>query len=411
MAAKRRRSTEDPQGYQSIAAELRDQIRGGALAAGSLLPTERELQESFGVSRSTVRRALNALAESGWAEIKPNRGVSAKVGPSVERNNNVAFVDHAETLDKELFFNLGRQVQKHGYNLVHIDSRAKGLEGALEYALEQNFAAAFVWSKKGFPDVERVRAVQREIPVIAVDHTMRAANTDLISEDNLGGASLAVRHLASLGRKRIAISGMMDMLEINHERFSGYLMGLFEHGLSPSPRDFLFCVTSGMDVADTLPLERRLADPDRPDAIFVLQDMFAPAVAHTVLSCGLRVPEDVAIVAFGHGSSLLIDSVGLTQVSVDTNLVAETATEQLMTRLSSPTAPVEHVVLPVQLVVRGSCGAPPSDWDDCPPLTPAEQVLAAPWRNGATPLHIHSTVVENALDPADEATPSRRTSQ
>ncbi len=352
------------------------------------------MQQRFGVSRSTVRRALTALAESGWAEIKPNRGVSAKIGPGVERNNNVAFIDHAETLDKELFFNLGRQVQKHGYNLVHIDSRAKGVEGALEYALEQNFAAAFVWSKKGFPDAERVRAVQREIPVIAVDHGLRCATTDLIAEDNLGGASLAVRHLASLGRKRIAISGMMDMLEINHERFSGYLMGLFEHGLNPSPRDFLFCVTSGMDVADTLPLERRLADPDRPDAIFVLQDMFAPAVAHAVFRCGLRIPEDVALVAFGHGSSLLIDSVGLTQASVDTNLVAEAATERLVRRLASPTAPVEHVVLPVRLVVRGSCGAPQSDWDEQPALAAAERVLAGTWRHGGAPLHIHSANVE-----------------
>lgn len=51
--------------YQQIAEALRQQIGDGTLAAGSQLPTEAELTESYGVSRATVRQALSMLVNEG----------------------------------------------------------------------------------------------------------------------------------------------------------------------------------------------------------------------------------------------------------------------------------------------------------------------------------------------------------
>jgi GntR family transcriptional regulator len=47
---------------------LRDQIVRGSLAPGSALPTEAALGEQFGVSRITVRRALQDLSDEGYVE-------------------------------------------------------------------------------------------------------------------------------------------------------------------------------------------------------------------------------------------------------------------------------------------------------------------------------------------------------
>ena len=59
--------------YQQVAAELRNQIISGVLQAGDRLPTEPELCEMFGVSRSTVREALRMLASQHL--IETTRGV------------------------------------------------------------------------------------------------------------------------------------------------------------------------------------------------------------------------------------------------------------------------------------------------------------------------------------------------
>lgn len=48
-----------------IAEQIRASILGGEFAPGDKLPPERELAEMFGVSRPSVREALNLLASSG----------------------------------------------------------------------------------------------------------------------------------------------------------------------------------------------------------------------------------------------------------------------------------------------------------------------------------------------------------
>jgi GntR family transcriptional regulator len=48
--------------YHQIFVQLRDEIVSGSRALGSLVPTEQELSENFGVSRITARRALDELA-------------------------------------------------------------------------------------------------------------------------------------------------------------------------------------------------------------------------------------------------------------------------------------------------------------------------------------------------------------
>ncbi|HEY6757849.1 MAG TPA: FadR/GntR family transcriptional regulator [Baekduia sp.] len=51
--------------YEQIADRLRESILTGELAPGSVLPSERELSERFGVGRTTVREALRALQTKG----------------------------------------------------------------------------------------------------------------------------------------------------------------------------------------------------------------------------------------------------------------------------------------------------------------------------------------------------------
>ena len=51
--------------YLQIAEQLREAILEGRLSPGQALPTERELAESFGASRASIREALRALQAQG----------------------------------------------------------------------------------------------------------------------------------------------------------------------------------------------------------------------------------------------------------------------------------------------------------------------------------------------------------
>ncbi|MEJ2599308.1 MAG: GntR family transcriptional regulator, partial [Anaerolineales bacterium] len=60
--------------YFQLAEILREQIQSGELNPGDRLPSERELNEQFGISRMTVRQALAYLTRDGVLVVKPGIG-------------------------------------------------------------------------------------------------------------------------------------------------------------------------------------------------------------------------------------------------------------------------------------------------------------------------------------------------
>ncbi len=355
-------------GYREVAETLQEKIRAGAIVLGSLLPTERELVDSFGVSRTTVRRALHQLVSTGWAESIPNRGVSARMGHVSDVRQVIGFIDHAGNVVPELFFALNTRCQSRGLILTHVDSRPGGTESALEYCLEHKLAAAVVWSKTINPNTERLNNVLRSVPIVAVDHGLRGVETDVVSCDVFQGAKAAVKHLAAQGRKRIGIVGMLDSLDTTQERFAGYLEGMFEVGIQPQPKDFLFTRTSGITIGDTTSLERRLSEPDAPDAVFVMQDHVLEDLLFATSKLGVSIPEALAVVTMGSDDPYSGRAdLGPTTVAFDWEQMADTLFERVCHRLAEPAARAVRIVVPAQLVVRGSCGAPRSQWSESHP--------------------------------------------
>lgn len=75
-----------PRTSEMIVDQIREVLRQGKLKTGDRLPNERELCETFGVSRVTVREALRVLEASGLVEIRVGgRGGAFVSEPSAER--------------------------------------------------------------------------------------------------------------------------------------------------------------------------------------------------------------------------------------------------------------------------------------------------------------------------------------
>lgn len=60
--------------YSQLAGSLRDRITNGDLSAARRLPSEAALSAEFGVSRTTLRRALEMLEKAGVVRATPGLG-------------------------------------------------------------------------------------------------------------------------------------------------------------------------------------------------------------------------------------------------------------------------------------------------------------------------------------------------
>ncbi|MBL8068446.1 MAG: GntR family transcriptional regulator [Armatimonadetes bacterium] len=353
--------------FKEIASDLQSRIRSGEIGLGRMLPTERELQNRYGVSRSTVRRALSKVIHDGWAKNLPNRGVVAASGFTEAATKNIAFIEGQSYVQRVLSVRMSEALRAQGYHLIHLDATGPvALEDAIEYCVENQFAGAVVWPMRGFADDETMVRLSNAIPLVFLGHILAGAKADYVTFDNLNAGELATQRLIDSGCKRIAVTGMMDMCGLNHDRFSGYLKAMFANHFQPTARDFCFNYTSAMPKPDNTHLTSRLVANDRPDGIVVLQDEFVPSTIETALNVGLRVPEDVKICTIGDDVDVSVDGVGMSAVALDWDEVGQRAIELLMDRIANPTRDVKTAVSSHRLIVRGLCGAHRSEWTENP---------------------------------------------
>lgn len=342
--------------YRQIARELMVRIENRLLTPGEFLPTERELQIEFAASRTTIRRALAAVVDSGLCLNVPNRGIQVTNQTKlVNTTPTLAFIDGSTIVLKALFSRLSELARQQGFHLLHIDSEIIGLNNALEQALEHGCVGAFVWSFEGFPNAETLERIQRTLPIIQLDHRMRGIEGDLVSMDYFEMSREITAHLIAQGYRSIAITGMLDMLESTHDRLSGYMKAHFDAGINPLVKNYCFSHTSGRNLPDFRHLTYRMNEPDRPDAIFVMSDDLAPFAVEAVLECGSSIPQEIGIATIGVDTTVSLNNLGITAILCDWDCLATEALGVMQYRLNNPVAPFKHVLASHRLIEKGSC--------------------------------------------------------
>ncbi len=108
--------------YQDVADTLIAEVAEGRFAVGSMLPTELELCDRFGVSRYTVREALRQLEEMGLVERRQGSGTVVR---AAERA--AAFTQTVSSLTELLQYPVGTQLYLDETETLKIDRENAGL--------------------------------------------------------------------------------------------------------------------------------------------------------------------------------------------------------------------------------------------------------------------------------------------
>ncbi|MGJ7546674.1 LacI family DNA-binding transcriptional regulator [Variovorax sp. LT1R16] len=194
------------------------------------------------------------------------------------------------------------------------------------------------------------------VPTVLVDREIADPACDLVETAHMQGGLLAVRHLLSLGHRRIACIGGPVGVAPSEQRIEGWRMALAETGATPDTAnaDALlwrggFTSQSGYEAMHAI-----LRTADRPSAVFVCNDLMAIGALRAAHESGVHVPDEISIVGFDDIELSAYTSPPLTTVAQPKERIGALAVDMLLERVGGQRRDARKVVLQPELRVRGS---------------------------------------------------------
>ncbi|WP_027927650.1 LacI family DNA-binding transcriptional regulator [Amycolatopsis benzoatilytica] len=323
-----------------------------------------QVAERAGVSLASTSRALHGTGAS-QAMVERVRAAAVELGYSVDaigrslrlkKTSQIAFAvaDIGNPVYVEIMRGIHEVLAPHGYRVVVMST---GDTAASTAELMQSLHGGYVDGMIVIPlrtDDELIGHIGRApVPVVVIGRAMSDRGISSVSTDSAAGIGAAVRHVVSLGRRRIGfLNGPLDTTP-GASRQRG-----FDEAVSA--KDFAaeqagvevaadFTVAAGIEAARKL-----LGGPQRPDAIVAANDLLAIGAIHAARELGLSVPRDVAVTGMDDTELGQVFLPRLTSVSLGSAERGRAAARLMLGLTDDADAPAQQISVGTELRVRES---------------------------------------------------------
>ncbi|WP_127473322.1 LacI family DNA-binding transcriptional regulator [Microbacterium sulfonylureivorans] len=194
----------------------------------------------------------------------------------------------------------------------------------------------------------------RGIPVVLVDAVDDAGAVPSVSFDDVAGGRMAAEHLLQTGRRRLAFLGAREEVRQVRERLQGARLAVGAH--PDATLEVVWSARTTAQLGRMLGAEIAAAPPEaRPDGIVATNDHLACGVVYGLISNGIRVPQDVAVIGYDDIEFASVAAVPLTSVRQPARAMGRHAGELLLHQLGGEASePLGSVMFEPELIVRAS---------------------------------------------------------
>jgi DNA-binding LacI/PurR family transcriptional regulator len=227
--------------------------------------------------------------------------------------------------------------------------------GAYLRLVRERHVDGIILSGPRFDDEELLRFHAEGWPLVMMG---QLPNTDLmfVDIDNVGSAAAATQHLIALGHRRIAlITNAQPTYTATMERLTGYRQALESACLAYD--ETLVEFGGFTPPSGAVAMNRLLQLSPRPTAVFVASDTVALGALQAIRGCGLRVPNDIALVGFDDVPLSEFVDPPLTTIRLPAYGLGWGAADLLIRAINHEEIQQRSVLLESELIVRKSCGA------------------------------------------------------
>ncbi len=323
------------------------------LAGVATMTVSRVLNDSAPVTAETRQRVLEAIKALHY---RPNpfarslrREKSNSIGVIVPNFYDPFFANCAHAISLV--------AKKHHYSVSVATSEE---DAKMEFA-EANLMAsnrvdglAVIPAAMGKSQLSRTEF--HATPIVTLDRPIRGYRFNSVLVENEQGSAAAVKHLIGHGFKKIVFLGLSERLYTINARYQGYRSAMLQAELTPD--QYFTCATQ----EETLSVIRKtMASRKTPAAFFMSNNLVMRHALHALSLLNLTIPDDVAVVGFDDFEMADIFNPAITVVRQPALELGNVAAELLFSRIQdkSGSQSGQQIVLPVELIVRQSCGCNP----------------------------------------------------
>jgi len=351
--------------HGQVRAYILNLIETNKIKIGDSLPGEMELAEQLSVSRNTVRHAFSSLVQQGIVKRTRGRGtVYEGVQAASKTSKAVGIINSSmsHSIYPELLHGIEDGLYRGGYSMILANgnySHEKELE-SLRRMLEQGIVGLVIephLSSTLGPQDEIIRQLNGlEIPIVTTNCVIPSLRGSAITVDDRETGRRATEYLVSLGHRRIACVYKTDA-EAGVRRFEGYQDALRAAGLPfdetlTRPFDETLMPSSPGALLTGDILDSASAPPT---AVFYFNDEIAVHAYDAIESRGLRIPDDVSVVAVDDIREASLLAPPLTTFHHPKYVMGKLAAELMIAQLTRSLNHAQYTVrMQLTLIERGS---------------------------------------------------------
>lgn len=306
------------------------------------------------VSAETEARIMAAAKSLGYS---PNTIARSLVRRATGTLGLIAG-DATDVAISEFSVAVEQAARKRGYAVLVGHLAADGSDGpdVVRMLIERRVDGVIAAAPQVEEDLEVAELLRAYVPAVSLHH-VPGGQVPVVGSYQSQTARLATAHLIARGHRVIGTVAGPYRRRVVRSRLRGYEETLRTAGIEPD-EDLVVeadWTPRGAAAATRLLLERTPGTT----AIFVHNDAMAIGVLSAVAATGRRVPADVAVVSCDDMPFAEYLRPALSTVRVPLAETGARAVEILLSSIAGESVAAEPLIIPVELIVRESCGGNP----------------------------------------------------
>ncbi len=304
------------------------------------------------VKRQKVQEAMDALGYSPLQAARQMRGSgSGNIAVVVPTITNSFFAQLVDSIE--------RTCSKYSYRTLIMQTYGEqtGEEEALNLLRMQHADGAILCAIENPWDL--IKGYTQYGKLVACNEYNDDRETSMICAKQYDGFRKATEYLLQKGHRRIAYcTGARALvlqpegLDIDSDRYRGYVEALSANGAVADPVQMLTRIHTLEDGRKAM--HQLLELSERPDAVIAGSDEVAAGMVIEGLSCGVKIPEDIAVM--GVDDQLLASCIQIPLTTIRQPVVkeGELAAKEMVRQLRDGAEDAVRKELELELVIRQS---------------------------------------------------------